>query len=112
MVIFGAYKVARKQVAFANSFCRKCEKPIVAFQWRYFLLGHLFFIPLLPLGFRREWLCPQCGERPLQRHQTSRLIKWSGAFAFGLLSVMLALGSFFAEEGIPEDDKGKQARGT
>lgn len=111
MIIFGTYKVARKQVAYANSFCRNCETSILAQCWRYFSLGHLFYIPLIPLGFRREWICPGCGEPPLHRYRTGRTIKWLGFLGCGSVSLLI-FSALFADAEIPAEDIGMAIRIT
>ena len=40
---------------------------MLAKQWRFFIVEHLFWIPLIPLGFQKEWRCERCGQDPRKR---------------------------------------------
>ena len=64
LVIHGHYKFARRPTAFRNGHCHHCESCTRHIQYRFFMVMHLFWLPLLPLGFWREWQCTQCSRDP------------------------------------------------
>ncbi len=87
IVLHGIYKFWRKRVAFRNDYCLSCAQPRRAVQIRSFNVWHLFWVPLLPLGFSKPWLCATCGNDP-HYGGTSRIFKWLGLF------VLLFFGVF------------------
>ncbi|RYD34274.1 MAG: hypothetical protein EOP85_19990 [Verrucomicrobiaceae bacterium] len=62
-MIQGTYKVGMKRVACRNAYCDTCARPRFTECFRSWLILHVFFIPLLPIGFIRRWFCSVC------RHQ-------------------------------------------
>jgi fatty acid desaturase len=62
--IYGFYRFAQKQIGYRNDFCLTCKTECLAQQWRSFNCGHLFFIPILPFGVFKRWLCPICKLNP------------------------------------------------
>jgi hypothetical protein len=52
-----------------------------------FDMGHLFFIPILPMGFRNRWHCTICGSNPHERARTSKVL-------IGFLAVLVAVMVF------------------
>lgn len=91
-IIYGMYRWARKRVAYRNDFCLTCEGQRVAEQYRTFNCGHLFFIPVLPLGFHKRWHCSMCGNNPHERVRTSRTLLILFAVVVGLFTALLWLG--------------------
>jgi len=64
LLIHGRYKFRRRPSGFRNGYCHHCEACTRHLQYRFFVVGHLFWIPILPLGFWREWRCSQCEHDP------------------------------------------------
>ncbi|HLJ26060.1 MAG TPA: hypothetical protein VKY85_05065 [Candidatus Angelobacter sp.] len=64
VVLYGIRGVMRKVVAYRNDFCLWCEVPQRAHQIRSLKAFHIFFIPVLPLGFWRDWECSVCNRNP------------------------------------------------
>jgi hypothetical protein len=58
---FGLYHFRPRKVAFRNDYCLVCNKPRRAYLVRTLDVAHLFWVPLLPLGFRKRWVCSGCG---------------------------------------------------
>ena len=88
LIVRGAYHFWPKRVAFRNDYCVTCRDQRRAVAVRTFDVGHVFGVPLLPVGFWRHWQCSECGRKP---HSSSRLRKrilWSGMMALISLSVL------------------------
>jgi hypothetical protein len=64
LYIRGTYHFARKLVGFRPDFCLACRRDSVALETRSFDAWHLFWIPLVPLGFQRHWQCSNCKGNP------------------------------------------------
>lgn len=89
ILIHGTHRFGQKQTGVRKDFCNSCEDECLSEQWQSFDFGHLFWIPLLPLGTRKRWLCRTCRQDPRARYRTRRPIKILGLFAVGLF--MLAM---------------------
>jgi len=87
LVIHGIYQ-RPKRIAFRNDYCRACVQPRRSVQIRAFDALHVFWIPVLPLGFRKRWFCTACGRQPHVHRGTRRGFKWAG---FVVLLVLAAL---------------------
>ena len=85
LIIYGRYTFAPKIIAYKADFCRPCESERVSHQVRSFHVLHLFWVPLLPLGFWKRWVCSVCGKDPHVNAKTRRPFKIAGAV---LLAVM------------------------
>ncbi len=97
-VIHGAYHFWPKRVAFRNDYCFTCGQACRAVAIRTFDVGHIFWIPILPVGFWKHWQCTFCGRDPHTRLRTRRSFKWAGLIALILVSVI-----FWAAPVTPED---------
>jgi hypothetical protein len=75
IVVHGVYRFAQKRLAFRSDFCLACEAAQIAVQVRSFYVAHLYWVPLLPLGFWKTWLCSTCGRDPHARTRTKRFFK-------------------------------------
>jgi len=51
LIINGIYRFRPKHVAFPNDYCLSCSQPRRSVQIRTFDTLHIFWIPILPLGF-------------------------------------------------------------
>ena len=91
LLIHGHYRLAPKLIAYRNDWCNHCGEPVLAQQWRSFYLGHLYWIPLIPLGFRKNWQCTQCARDPRERVRTSLAIILAGLLTFTLACVLTFL---------------------
>jgi hypothetical protein len=78
LVIHGTYHWSRRLVAFRNDYCLTCAAPRLAFLHRTFDVFHVFFIPILPLGYWTRWRCGECGTNPHSRVSTAKPLKWIG----------------------------------
>ena len=93
----GIYSFGGKIIAYRNDFCLSCVAPRRAFRARTFDVAHVFYIPLIPLGFLRRWHCSVCGRDPHAPPGISKGVKWAGV-------VILALLAVAAWTAAPEDD--------
>jgi len=66
-IITGKREFRLRPQAFRNDFCRHCHEEVLAVRYGSFVFGTLFWIPLLPLGPRRRWLCWECFQ-PTHSH--------------------------------------------
>jgi predicted RNA-binding Zn-ribbon protein involved in translation (DUF1610 family) len=89
IIIYGLYRFAGRRVAYRQDYCLPCEAERVTEQIRSFFVGHLYGIPLLPLGFYREWSCPACGRNPARRVRTSRNLVRVFTVVVGLVAAMV-----------------------
>lgn len=89
LIFYGFYRFRQKRVAFRNDYCLACAQPRRSVQIRSFNAGHIFWIPFLPLGFHKRWLCTVCGRDPHVHPGTRRGFKWAG------LVVLLIFGAAF-----------------
>jgi hypothetical protein len=87
-VIHGAYHLRPRRIAFRNDYCVTCGATTRSVQVRTFDVGHIFWIPVLPVGFWKHWLCTFCGRQPHAHRGTSRLAKWAWLGFLLLLSVV------------------------
>jgi hypothetical protein len=90
LIIHGAYHFWPKRVAFRNDYCFACKRVRRAVAIRTFDVGHIFWIPILPVGFWKHWRCANCGSEP---HATGRFGAWFWLLVFGFLSVACWLGT-------------------
>jgi hypothetical protein len=78
IILHGVYKFRPQTVAYRNDFCLTCMKSRRALAVRSFYVVHFFFIPLLPLGFLKEWHCVACNSDPHVHPGTRKYFKWLG----------------------------------
>jgi len=88
ILIHGAYHFWPKRVAFRNDYCLTCRAPSRSVATRTFDVGHIFWIPILPVGFWKHWRCLRCGAEPHAAPGTRRSFKWVGLFLLGLFSLI------------------------
>ena len=99
-IVHGAYHFWPKRVAFRNDYCLGCDKPRLSFAVRTFDVGHVFWIPILPVGFWKHWKCSECGRDPHVHVKTRRSFKWIGFGCLVLLSGMFWLTPTGSNDGL------------
>jgi hypothetical protein len=92
LIATGTYHFKPKRLAFRNDYCLRCNAFRRSFQNRTFDFFHIFWIPILPLGFRKRWHCTVCGYQPHLNVKTRRPFKWMGL----VILVAVALMAWFA----------------
>jgi hypothetical protein len=87
IIVWGTYRFRPRRIALRNDYCLACASACRAVQIRTFDALHLFYIPLVPMGFRRRWWCTTCGRLPHVHPGTRRGFKWAGLIVLIFLSV-------------------------
>ena len=80
-VIYGEYRFAKRKAGYKSVWCESCNQHAYAERHRHFKFGHLFWLPLIPLGFHSEWFCLECGKDPKGPAR-------SGNFSIGFFAVL------------------------
>ena len=88
LLIRGSYHFWPKRVAFRNDYCLRCQSPRRSIAIRTFDVGHIFWIPILPVGFWKRWQCEVCGQAPHAYPKVRRIFKWMG-FVFSIALSLL-----------------------
>lgn|SRR6185437_13983227 len=91
LIVHGTYRLKPKRLAFRNDYCLSCGQPRRSVLIRTFDVWHIFWIPLLPLGFWKRWICMSCARRPHVSSKTRRPFKW-----LGLLVLLVIAAAFWA----------------
>jgi len=91
-VVHGAYHWWPKRVGFRNDYCLRCKAERRAVCIRTFDVGHVFWIPCLPVGFWKHWKCSVCGYDPHKNPKTTRFAKWF------CLCVLIGISALFWSE--------------
>ena len=88
ILIHGAYHFWPKRVGFRNDYCLGCQGPRRAIALRTFDVGHIYWIPILPVGFWKHWKCTVCGRDPHVNVKTRRSFKWAGLACLIIISLV------------------------
>jgi hypothetical protein len=88
LLIHGVYHFWPKKVGFRNDYCLSCEAPRRSIAVRSFDVGHVYWVPLVPVGFWKHWSCTVCRRDPHANPKTRRLFKWIGLVCLVLLSAL------------------------
>ena len=86
LIHWGIYRFADRIVGYRNDYCLRCESHRLALRHRSFRVVHIWFVPLIPLGWSKSWRCRVCGGDPHVRVKTRESIRWAGTIAVGLLA--------------------------
>jgi len=88
-IVTGAYHFWPKRVAFRDDYCLSCAAPCRSIAVRSFDVGHIYWIPILPVGFWRHWRCMACNRDPHVSPKTRRSFLWAGLLCLVAVSVVL-----------------------
>lgn len=88
-ILHGIYHFKPKIVAYRNDFCLSCAAPRRAYQIRSFDVLHLFYIPILPLGFWRRWQCLRCKREPHVYPYPRKSLKWASVIVLAILEAAM-----------------------
>jgi len=88
LIIHGAYHFWPKRVAFRSDYCLSCRAVGRSIAIRTFDVGHIFWIPILPVGLWKHWRCVRCGAEPHTTPGTRRSFKWVGLVLLVFFSVL------------------------
>lgn len=92
VIVHGIYHFRPRPVAFRNDYCLACQRTRRAVQVRSFDVGYIYWVPLLPLGFWKRWVCTVCSRNPHAHIGTRRPFKWLGLLALVTLALVFWLG--------------------
>ena len=87
LLVHGAYHFWPKRVAFRDDYCLTCRARRRSIAIRTFDVGHIFWIPILPVGFWKHWKCTFCGRDPHVSPWTRRSFKWIGLAILIMVSI-------------------------
>jgi hypothetical protein len=87
-IIHGAYHFWPKRVGFRNDYCLTCGQACRAVAIRTFDVGHIFWIPILPVGLWKHWRCAFCKKDPHTSPRTRRSFKWAALLVLTLFSAI------------------------
>lgn len=88
----GSYKP--RIVKYRNDFCVSCDAPRRAHQVRSFKAYQLYYVPIVPLGFWREWRCSECGRNPHVYSIALRRTRWLILAFAGMFAITGVIASF------------------
>ncbi len=97
LVIHGYYRFARRLAAYRRDYCLSCNAEGLALQRRAFYVLHVFWVPLLPVGFWRSWHCATCGRDPHVLPGVRRSIRWAVVACLALLAFAFWAGPLRVE---------------
>ncbi|MGC4043079.1 MAG: hypothetical protein QM758_04680 [Armatimonas sp.] len=103
LIIWGFHRFARKLIGYRNDYCLNCNREQVSEWQKSFHMGHLYWIPLIPLGIRREWFCTVCGANPHARVATSKGFKRFVAGIFLLITIFFTTFAVIATANLNPD---------
>lgn len=84
---WGLYHFDRRNVGYRNDYCRRCAAPRLAIRRRSFDVLHVWWLPLIPLGYWKRWRCEVCDSNPHERTTTRPALRWVGTLIVLLLVV-------------------------
>jgi hypothetical protein len=90
MIVLGIKRFGPQVVAFRNDFCLTCNGPRMSVLVRSFEAMHLYWIPIVPLFWRKRWTCSECGADPHARVASGSLT----LVAFALLLLVLGAAAW------------------
>lgn len=85
--VFGIYSFSPKRVAFRNDYCLSCKTPRRAVAIKTVDVAHVLWIPLLPLGSWKRWMCTECGNNPHVSYSTSRTLERTALLCLVVFSI-------------------------
>lgn len=94
MALEGVRSYKSSIVAYRNDFCVSCDAPRRAHQVRSFKAYHLYYIPIIPLGFWRDWQCAECGREPHTYPGGLKNMKWLIVLFAGFFAITGVIASF------------------
>jgi hypothetical protein len=69
-LIFGIKRFGHKKVGYGKDFCNSCQNEAVVERYRWFSWIHIFFIPLIPVGYYSHTRCTICTNDPNAKVRT------------------------------------------
>ena len=94
MPLEGVRSYRPRTVAYRNDYCVSCNSPRRAHQVRSFKAYQLYYVPIVPLGFWREWQCTECGRHPHVYSRALRRTRWAILGLVGMFAITGVIASF------------------
>lgn len=94
MPLEGVHSYKSRTVAYRNDFCISCDEPRRAYQIRSFKAYQIYYIPVIPLGFWREWQCSECERDPHKYPGSSKRMWWVAVILAGFFALTGIIASF------------------
>ena len=91
--IFGTHLFGLRRYAYKYMMCSNCDMSRLFIQTRGFAWGHLFWIPLIPLGYHYSWHCASCAKED-NKMPTSFTLKLVILLALSVVLYMLTVGEW------------------
>jgi len=89
VILYGIRTLKQRVVAYRNDFCVSCESPRRAHRIRSIKFLHIFFIPVLPIGFWYQWKCSVCGRHPHHVQQATSGWKKVAVMLLGMVTAVV-----------------------
>jgi hypothetical protein len=86
-IVYGSYHFWPKKVGFRDGYCLGCQAPRRSIAIRTLDVGHMFWIPILPVGFWKHCKSSMCNRDPHANTKTRRSFKWIGLVCLILISL-------------------------
>ena len=100
MPMEGVHSYKSRIVAYRNDFCVSCDAPRRTYQVRSFKAYQFYYIPVIPLGFWREWQCSECGRDPHAYPGFPRRVWWVAVLLAGIFAITGVIASFEKRDSI------------
>lgn len=89
LIIRGAYHFWPRRVAFRDDYCVWCKAPCRSIAVRTFDVGHVWWVPILPVGYWRHWVCTTCGRKPHAYSKARRYFRFTTLYSLVSASILL-----------------------
>lgn len=87
-VHIGTYKFLKKRDGYTVDYCDTCKDYTQCDSIRYLSVLHWMWIPILPLGISRDWICHTCKKPPRTVHSVREIAGWTvGLLSSGVMSL-------------------------
>jgi len=86
IIVYGTHRFGLKKTGVRKDFCNACQRECVAELYESFDCGHFFYIPIVPLGRKRRWICTLCHQDPRGRYKTSTFMRIIVLILFPLMA--------------------------
>lgn len=100
MPLEGVHSYNPRIIAYRNDFCVSCDEPRRAHLIRSFKAYQFYYIPVVPLGFWREWICSECGKDPHVYSRRVRNYRWVLVMISGFFALAGVVASFDQESAV------------
>lgn len=95
-MVHGFYRFGSRRIACRNAYCTTCGEARFSEGRRSWVVLHVAFIPVLPVGVETRWYCQRCGEE-VDAHRPSRPWAFVAGMILGLVACVAGV-SFLREE--------------